>query len=124
MNRQLLLALLTLGCSITFAAPAPLAGSLDERFRQLDKNGDGKLTPDELPPEWMQRLDLNHDGVVLLDEAREAFEKTPTLVLSAGGKMDALFKLLDKDGDGFLTREETNNAAWFDRADENKDGKV
>ena len=97
---------------------------LEERFRQLDKNGDGKLTPDELPAEWMQSLDLNHDGVVLLDEARQAFEKNPALVFSAGAGIETAFKLLDKDGDGFLTRAESKGAVWFDRADENKDGKV
>ena len=39
-------------------------------FKRLDKNGDGRLTPDELPDKaWFDKLDLNHDGVVTLEEA-------------------------------------------------------
>jgi arylsulfatase A-like enzyme len=46
---------------------------LEQRFRQLDRNGDGKLTADELrQPGLFQRLDQNGDGSVTLDEARAA----------------------------------------------------
>ena len=45
--------------------------SIDARFRQLDKNGDGKLTPDEFPrPAVFKRMDRNRDGIVTLEEAR------------------------------------------------------
>lgn len=46
-------------------------------FKRLDKNGDGKLTPDELPDKaWFDKLDLNHDGVVTLEEARKVIGET------------------------------------------------
>ena len=55
----------------------PGAG-LDQRFSQLDRNGDGKLTPDELTdPATFKRLDANGDGVVTLDEARAAYAGRP-----------------------------------------------
>ncbi|MEK6630668.1 MAG: bifunctional DNA-binding transcriptional regulator/O6-methylguanine-DNA methyltransferase Ada [Acidobacteriota bacterium] len=48
-------------------------GNVDQRFKQMDRNGDGKLTPDEVPRrQQFQRLDLNKDGVVTLEEARKA----------------------------------------------------
>jgi len=46
---------------------------IEQRFEQLDRDGDGKLTPQELPGEWFARLDTNKDGVVTLEEARAAF---------------------------------------------------
>lgn len=48
-------------------------------FNQLDKNKDGKITPDELPEQmrgFFDRLDADHDGVISrkeLDEARKKF---------------------------------------------------
>lgn len=46
---------------------------LAQRFRQLDRNGDGKLTADEVgQPALFGRLDQNGDGLVTLDEARTA----------------------------------------------------
>jgi len=46
----------------------------DDRFKQLDRNGDGKLTPDELrQADLFKRLDKNGDGVVTPEEARDAF---------------------------------------------------
>ncbi|MBU0608168.1 MAG: hypothetical protein KKI08_09775, partial [Armatimonadetes bacterium] len=50
------LALLTLGAALSQQQPPT---GLEERFKQLDRNGDGKLTPDELPGEWFTRLDTN-----------------------------------------------------------------
>ncbi len=39
-------------------------------------------------------------------------------------KIGASFKQLDRDGDGKVTRQESDNAPWFDRGDQNKDGQL
>ncbi len=46
------------------------------------------------------------------------------MAVAAGEKIEDLFKLYDKNGDGIVTREEAGNASWFDRLDENKDGQL
>jgi hypothetical protein len=43
---------------------------IEQRFRQLDRNGDGKLTKDEFPGAAFGRMDANGDGAVTMDEAR------------------------------------------------------
>ena len=53
--------LLAAGCAISQQGSQP---SMDERFQRLDRDRDGKLTPQELPGEWFGRLDTNSDGVV------------------------------------------------------------
>ncbi len=43
--------------------------SLQERFERVDRNGDGKVTPQELPrPRLFEQLDRNGDGVISLVE--------------------------------------------------------
>ena len=51
-------------------ARSQTASSLADRFKQLDRNGDGKLTRDEIP-RLFDQLDANHDGVVTLEEAQQ-----------------------------------------------------
>jgi arylsulfatase A-like enzyme len=47
------------------------ATNVDGRFRRLDANKDGKLTPGEVPrAEVFRQMDANKDGVVTLEEAR------------------------------------------------------
>lgn len=61
-----ILASLTLSAQQT---ARPAGSGLAERFKQLDRNGDGKLTAAELPrPEIFQRLDRNSDGVIERNE--------------------------------------------------------
>jgi arylsulfatase A-like enzyme len=49
------------------------APGVEGRFRQLDRDGNGKLTREEVGrPALFQRLDQDGDGVVTLDEARRA----------------------------------------------------
>ena len=67
---------LCVAMAATYAAaqdPAPLAGpqySPEQIFRQWDKDGDGKLTPAEVPRENLFRLlDKDGDGTVSREEA-------------------------------------------------------
>jgi arylsulfatase A-like enzyme len=46
------------------------AGGIEERFKQYDKNGDGKLTPAEFPLSSFKQVDKNNDGVLTLDEVK------------------------------------------------------
>ncbi len=91
---------LTLACLIpiflAFPFPAsradgPRKGATpDEVFRWADKNGDGKVTPDELPnAETFARFDLNKDGVITPDEARQvltAMQQKPGVAKTAAAK--------------------------------------
>jgi arylsulfatase A-like enzyme len=45
-------------------------GSIEERFKQFDKNNDGKLTPAEFPMRSFPQVDKNGDGVLTLDEIK------------------------------------------------------
>jgi arylsulfatase A-like enzyme len=59
---------------------------LRERFRQMDRNGDGKLGKDELGrPRLFQRLDRNGDGVVMLEEAEDVLGSTSRPTGAGGG---------------------------------------
>jgi hypothetical protein len=61
---------------LTLSAQTPQAAvkaGAEERFRQFDKNGDGKITREESSnARWFDTLDRNHDGAVTLEETKAA----------------------------------------------------
>jgi Ca2+-binding EF-hand superfamily protein len=62
-------------------------GSLEVRFKQLDRNGDGKVTADEFPrAETFKQMDKNGHGVVALDEAKEFWTGRPRRQSGRPGK--------------------------------------
>src|SRR5687768_3473189 len=53
--------------------------SLEERFRQLDKNGDGQITTAELPQSpFFEQRDKNRDGTITLAEAMAHLAESDT----------------------------------------------
>jgi catechol 2,3-dioxygenase-like lactoylglutathione lyase family enzyme len=63
--------LVCLAASAQTQQPAS-GGGLADRFKQLDRNGDGKLTVEELGAEWLKKLDTDGDGATSLEESKAA----------------------------------------------------
>lgn len=109
---------------------------LAQRFDELDKNKDGKLSRDELPKRkhrahrhaggkdgprhghFMSALDTDKDGRISREEAK------------AQPKFAERFEQLDVNKDGFVDRADFEARAsqrrdeWFAAADTDKDGKL
>ncbi len=78
-------------------------------LKKLDKNGDGKLSGEEIRPDFGGR--------------RPGFGGPPDGDSGPGGRQDR-FKQLDKNGDGKLTKDELPEQMqrMLERGDKNKDG--
>lgn len=83
----------------------PNPDELRQRFKDADKDGDGKVTKDEFPgpPERFAALDRNQDGGVTADEVEEAIKEGMN---GEGGRAKRMFQRFDKDGDGKVSRAE------------------
>ena len=68
-------AFLTLVLSFGMSARAQESAP-PEWFKKLDRNGDGKITREELP-RIFDAVDTNKDGVASLEELRDYFTKNP-----------------------------------------------
>ena len=95
-----------------------------QMLKQFDKNNDGFLEPSELPDrmrERFQQMDANGDGKISRQELEKLagrFGEAP-----AAATDDTLFRLLDKNADGKLSKEELQDAAKIlEKLDRNKDG--
>ncbi|MDF1862214.1 MAG: redoxin domain-containing protein [Verrucomicrobiales bacterium] len=102
-------------------------------FHRHDLNGDGTVTPSELPDAATRaKFDGNGDGDVTLAEYRKTVGiTTPEKPAESSDENSAALvrlndyvKETDRNGDGQLSKEETGGAEWFTRVDRNKDGVI
>ncbi len=95
----LLVALVILvGTGVVAVRRAGAQQRVEQRFDQLDRNADGKVTPDELPAaEFFKRLDLDGDGAITKPEATTAV------------RSGALANLLKRDSAGTPAAAEKTN---------------
>ncbi|MEM8772618.1 MAG: hypothetical protein AAGD92_13310 [Pseudomonadota bacterium] len=110
---------------VAMGAPAlanhPGKGARGGGFDRLDLNGDGEVTVDELNENQailLQEADANADGAITREEMR-AFRKAKREQLRAERNPD-------KNGDGVIDRLEFDQAAdeRFKRMDKNGDGVI
>jgi len=101
-------------------------------FQRLDKNGDGKLTKDELPPRMAERFskaDADGDGAITREELKAAAAKMREHVAGPRRELpspEAIIKRLDKNGDGKLEKSELPErfADHLGKADADGDGVI
>ena len=84
-----------------------------ESFKQFDKNGDGKLTKDELPEPLRERIGQVFERLGKTELTQEEWVRAAGRFMGqaggAGGQRPepgAAFKRLDANGDGMLTKDE------------------
>ena len=110
---------LTLEDFAKLPAPGGMAGPGGQRpdpkesFKQFDKNGDGKLTKDELPEPLRERIGQVFERLGKTELTQEEWVQAAGRFMGqaggAGGQRPepgAAFKRLDANGDGKLTKDE------------------
>jgi len=96
-------------------------------FKRADRDGDGKITPTELPrTELFARFDLDKDGIITLAEGRQVIGgMAPGTDAPAGQAAETLFRQLDKNSDGAVTEDELPpQARRLKAVDADKDGRI
>jgi Ca2+-binding EF-hand superfamily protein len=122
-----LVLLTTTGCIglAVRAVAQPGKPDLTQLLSKADANGDGVITKAEFAEaraKMFDRLDRNHDGYLSADDKpRFSLRKNGN-----GDRLQQMVLMLDKDGDGRVSRDEfvNNPGMLFERADTNHDGQV
>ncbi|MCG7519096.1 EF-hand domain-containing protein [Ruegeria sp. Ofav3-42] len=104
------------------------AGSKDREpvtFQELDANGDGQVTQEEMQAHRNQRFtnaDTDGDGQLSLEEMQAAGQK------KVNDRVAKMFERHDANKDGFLSEDELPKprraGKMFDRIDANNDGAI
>ena len=92
----------------------------DKMLRQMDRNGDGRISRDEWRrrPQAFDQLDLDRDGFLSRSEVNQARRER-------GQQRRNKFAAMDRNQDGKITREEwTRKPKAFDKLDRNHDGVI
>jgi len=110
----------SLAAALFFVLFLPLAlPAADAPFGTADRNGDGKIDRKEfedIVAKNFEQLDRDRNGALDLGEVSAM----------KGGEPDRLFKAMDKNGDGNISRKEFETEAVhrFKICDKNRDGFV
>jgi Ca2+-binding EF-hand superfamily protein len=114
------------------ATAEPPPQTLVELLARADRNGDHRLSPDEVPAALRDRLldlDPNGDGAIDEDEARVLDARRSRSAGEAAPRQRSLVRtvhLMDTDGDGRLQKREAplRLQPVFERIDVNADGAI
>lgn len=127
---------------LAIAAESPVAQMLGQeflaqRFQQLDRDHDGRLSKDEAKSvaAYVGAADADGDGYITADELRSYFRSGAGVGLQVavrklmaaavgGADIEGQFKKLDRNGDGKLAGDELAQPRWLSRLDTNGDGSV
>lgn len=103
------------------------AGSMLQRLKQMDGNGDGAIDRAEWkgPPERFDALDADRDGKITAPELKQVMGEGRGEGRWTDRNADAAFRRFDTDGDGKITAAEWKaRPETFHLLDANKDGEI
>ena len=122
----------TLILSVVFGLAPVIAAAQADRFRALDRNGDGFISSQEWygqtrPPVPFTVIDVDGDGRISEAELRDwsaARGGATRMGLTSADR----FRVLDRNRDRFISPEEWNEAGYgpvpFEAVDSDKDGRI
>lgn len=125
---------LLMACGLAFATLPAFAGDVDDKFKMMDSDGDGRVSRAEHASgaqAMFSAMDANSDGVVTAaecDAAKTAHESKVSKLKfwDKDDKMTGAQKIavIDTNSDGQLSRAEhdAGSEMMFARADANNDG--
>lgn len=126
---------LLMACGLAFAAlPSAFAGDMDDKFKMMDSDGDGRVSRAEQASgaqAMFSAMDANSDGMVTATEcdAAKAAHESKVSKLKFWDKDDKMtgaekIAMIDTNSDGQLSRaeHEAGSAAMFTKMDTDNDG--